>query len=102
MSASFELYQPEEFSMGDFVISGGELPALTAIDGIVRLLPGGLGDIASATGDSFQNDELDHPCYTRPAEFRGLEVPRYCVLAIIRPLKPGAPNNDSRTPPTSP
>lgn len=71
----FELYQPEEFSLGDFVVSGGELPALTAIDGIVRLIPGGLGDMASATGDSFQDNELDHPCYTRPAEFRGLEVP---------------------------
>ena len=71
----FDLYQPEEFSMGDFVVSGGELPSLTAIDGIVRLIPGGLGDAASAEGDSFQDNELDHPCYTRPAEFRGLEVP---------------------------
>ena len=71
----FDLYQPEEFSIGDFVVSGGELPSLTAIDGVVRLIPGGLGDAASVTGDSFQNDELDHPCYTRPAEFRGLEVP---------------------------
>jgi len=71
----FELYQPEEFSLGDFVVSGGELPALTAIDGVTRLLPGALGDAMSAVDDSFQQGELDHPCYTRPAEFRGLQVP---------------------------
>lgn len=71
----FELYQPEEFSLGDFVVSGGELPALTAIDGVTRLLPGALGDAMSAADDSFQQGELDHPCYTRPAEFRGLAVP---------------------------
>lgn len=70
-----DLYQPQEFSIGDFVLTGGELPALVAIDGLTRLLPGVLGDSGSAVDDSFQGAELDHPCYTRPVVFRGLEVP---------------------------
>ena len=63
------------FSIGDYVLSGGELPALVMVDSIVRLLPGALGDSESALTDSFQNDLLEGPVYTRPAEFRGLEVP---------------------------
>jgi tRNA (guanine37-N1)-methyltransferase len=70
-----QLYQPEEFSVGDYVLSGGELPALTLIDGLVRLLPGALGHHQSAAADSFTDNELDHPCYTKPREFRGLQVP---------------------------
>lgn len=64
-----------EFSIGDVVLSGGELPALVMADAIVRLLPGVLGDAESALTDSFQNDLLEGPVYTRPAEFRGLSVP---------------------------
>ncbi len=64
------------YSIGDVVLSGGELPALVMVDAIVRLLPGALGDAESALTDSFQNDELlEGPVYTRPAEFRGMEVP---------------------------
>ncbi|TVR14120.1 MAG: tRNA (guanosine(37)-N1)-methyltransferase TrmD [Planctomycetota bacterium] len=70
-----EQYQPQEFSVGDFVVSGGELPALLAVDGMTRLLPGVLGDAESHRSDSFQDGELDHPCYTRPLEFRGMTVP---------------------------
>jgi tRNA (guanine37-N1)-methyltransferase len=64
-----------ELSIGDFVLSGGELPALVLIDAVVRLLPGVLGDASSALTDSFQDGLLDAPVYTRPAEFRGHSVP---------------------------
>jgi len=65
----------EEISIGDYVVTGGELPALVVIDAVVRLLPGVLGDLDSATGDSFQTGLLDYPHYTRPEEFRGWRVP---------------------------
>jgi len=64
-----------EFSIGDYVLSGGELPALVMTDTIIRLLPGVLGDAESALTDSFQDGMLEAPVYTRPAEFRGLKVP---------------------------
>lgn len=71
-----DLYQPEEFSIGDYVLSGGEPAALVLIDTVTRLLPGALGHEDSAVADSFSDDGLlDHPCYTRPVEFRGLKVP---------------------------
>jgi tRNA (guanine37-N1)-methyltransferase len=65
----------EELSIGDYVLTCGELPALVMIDAVVRLLPGVLGDLDSATGDSFQAGLLDYPHYTRPEEFRGWRVP---------------------------
>ena len=65
----------EEFSIGEAVLSGGELPALFLIDAICRWLPGVLGNDASAEQDSFASGLLDHPHYTRPASFEGLEVP---------------------------
>lgn len=64
-----------EFSFGDFVLSGGEIPALAMVDSIVRLLPGALGDAESALSDSFQNGLLEGPVYTRPAEYEGMKVP---------------------------
>ncbi len=64
-----------EFSIGDYVLSGGELPALVMTDAVVRLLPGVLGDAESALTDSFQENLLEPPVYTRPAEFEGLRVP---------------------------
>ncbi len=64
-----------EFSIGDYVLSGGELPAMVMADAITRLLPGVLGDAESALTDSFQDDLLEAPVYTRPATFKGLEVP---------------------------
>ena len=64
-----------EISIGDYVLSGGELPALVLVDAIVRLQPGVLGDAESALSDSFQNGLLDAPNYTRPPSFRGMDVP---------------------------
>ncbi len=66
----------EELSIGDFVVSGGEIGALTITDALVRLLPGVLGDHESASSDSFYEDDIiSAPSYTRPAEYRGLVVP---------------------------
>jgi tRNA (guanine37-N1)-methyltransferase len=71
-----QLLEFERFSVGDFVLAGGELPALTIVESVARLLPGVLGDERSAVEDSFQaSGGLDHPHYTRPRVFRGLEVP---------------------------
>jgi len=64
-----------EVSIGDYVLTGGELPALVLIDAVVRLIPGVIGDGESMLTDSFQDGMLDHPSYTRPAEYRGLKVP---------------------------
>lgn len=65
----------EEISLGDFVLTGGELPAMTVINGVVRLLPGTVGTPASLEEESHQGFLLEHPHYTRPALFRGMEVP---------------------------
>jgi tRNA (guanine37-N1)-methyltransferase len=65
----------EEVSIGDYVVSGGELPALVIVDAVARLVPGVVGDADSVARDSFSRDLLDHPHYTRPASFRGLDVP---------------------------
>ena len=65
----------EELSLGDFVLSGGEIAAMAVIDAVVRLLPGALGDEASAEQDSFMQGLLDHPHYTRPEEIEGQRVP---------------------------
>jgi tRNA (guanine37-N1)-methyltransferase len=65
----------DEISIGDFVLTGGELPAMTVIDAVVRLLPGVLGQQDSHIQDSFSTGLLEHPHYTRPADFRGMMVP---------------------------
>ncbi|MGB8225335.1 MAG: tRNA (guanosine(37)-N1)-methyltransferase TrmD [Sedimentisphaerales bacterium] len=65
----------EEVSIGDYVLSGGELPAMVIIDAVVRLLPGALGDEDSAANDSFSDGLLEYPQYTRPEDFKGLKVP---------------------------
>lgn len=65
----------EEVSIGDYILTGGELAAAVVIDSVVRLIPGVLGDSDSAEGDSFSRGGLDHPHYTRPAKFRGMRVP---------------------------
>lgn len=71
-----ELLEFEPLSVGDYVLSGGELPALVIVEASVRLLPGVLGDERSAVEESFQQEGgLDHPHYTRPRVYRGLEVP---------------------------
>jgi tRNA (guanine37-N1)-methyltransferase len=65
----------EEISVGDVVLTGGELAALLIIDAVARLVPGVLGNAASAQAESFASGLLDFPSYTRPAEYRGLSVP---------------------------
>jgi tRNA (guanine37-N1)-methyltransferase len=72
-----ELYQPELLSIGDFVISGGELAALALADAVTRLQPDALGNAESPVHESFSDDpaSIDHPCYAPPRVFRGLEVP---------------------------
>lgn len=65
----------KEISIGDYVLTGGELPALVLADSIIRLLPGVIGDAESALYDSFQDGLLENPIYTRPADYRGMKVP---------------------------
>lgn len=65
----------KEISIGDYVLTGGEIAALAVIDAVVRLLPGALGDSESALNDSFQSGLLDCPQFTRPADYRGMKVP---------------------------
>lgn len=65
----------DEASLGDYVVTGGELPAMVMIDATVRFVPGVLGNQASPMGDSFSNGLLEYPQYTRPADFRGMKVP---------------------------
>lgn len=76
-----------ELSIGDYVVSGGELPALIVLDAIVRLVPGVLGDAESALSDSFQNELLDAPIYTRPASFRGMDVPKVLLSGDHRQVE---------------
>ncbi len=66
----------EEISIGDYVLSGGELAAMVIIDAAVRLLPGTLGDEGSAADDSFSDGLLEYPQYTRPEDFKGMKVPQ--------------------------
>ncbi len=70
-----EFLVTDELSIGDFVLTGGELAAMTIIDSVVRLLPGVLGNDDSPVLDSFSTGLLEHPHYTRPADFRGMKVP---------------------------
>ena len=70
-----ERWATDEVSIGDYVLSGGELPALVIIDAVARLVPGVVGDEQSVEGDSFERGLLDYPHYTRPAEFAGMRVP---------------------------
>jgi len=70
-----DLFVTREISIGDYVLSGGELPAAVFVDAIVRLLPGVLSDETSALSDSFQGELLDAPVYTRPADWKGNKVP---------------------------
>ncbi|OHB71071.1 MAG: tRNA (guanosine(37)-N1)-methyltransferase TrmD [Planctomycetes bacterium RBG_16_43_13] len=67
--------KPFEISIGDYVLSGGEVPALSVMDSVVRLIPGVVGDDESLKEESFTNGKLEYPHYTRPQEFRGMPVP---------------------------
>jgi tRNA (guanine-N1)-methyltransferase len=72
----YSLFRWEIVSIGDFILSGGELPAMAIVDGVARLLEGTLGNPESLSHESFNLGLLDHPVYTRPSEFRGLKVPQ--------------------------
>jgi len=76
-----------EISIGDYVLSGGEVPAMVVVDAVSRLLPGVLGDGESLAGDSFTADLLGHPQYTRPAEYRGLRVPEVLLSGNHREIE---------------
>ncbi|RKY25743.1 MAG: tRNA (guanosine(37)-N1)-methyltransferase TrmD [Planctomycetota bacterium] len=67
--------KPDEISVGDYVLSGGEIAAMIVVDAVVRLLPGALGCGASTADESFENGGLDYPHYTSPTEYRGMKVP---------------------------
>lgn len=80
-------YVTREISIGDYVLSGGELAAAVVVDSIGRLIPGVLGDEQSALTDSFQDDLLAPPVYTRPAEFRGWKVPELLLSGNTRKIE---------------
>lgn len=77
----------EQWSIGDYVLSGGELPAMVLMDGLIRLLPEVLGDADSAQMDSFVNGLLDHPHYTRPEELDGRRVPQVLLSGNHRAIR---------------
>jgi tRNA (guanine37-N1)-methyltransferase len=70
-----EFLAHDEISIGDYVLTNGALPAMVVVDAVTRLLPGALGDDASAADESFSHGLLEYPHYTRPADFRGMKVP---------------------------
>ena len=70
-----DIFVTREISIGDYVLSGGEIPAAVVVDALVRLIPGAISDETSALSDSFQDDLLDAPVYTRPADWNGYKVP---------------------------
>jgi tRNA (guanine37-N1)-methyltransferase len=72
-------YVDEEISIGDYVLTGGELPAMVLVEAVSRLLPGVLGDPESVVEESFHNDLLEYPQYTRPRDYEGLKVPEILV-----------------------
>lgn len=82
-----EHFITREISIGDYVLSGGELAAMVVTDAVVRLLPGVLNDETSALSDSYQNNLLSPPVYTRPADFRGWKVPEILLSGNEREIK---------------
>ena len=70
-----EHFADDQISIGDYVLTGGELAAMVVVDAVVRLLPGALGNVGSAEADSFSEPVLEHPQYTRPQDFEGMSVP---------------------------
>lgn len=82
-----ETYVTKELSIGDYVLSGGEIPAAVVTDAIVRLIPGAMNDETSALTDSFQDNLLAPPVYTRPADFEGLKVPEVLLSGNFRKIE---------------
>ena len=77
----------EEISLGDFILTGGELPAMILIDGVVRLLQGVLGNEDSSKDESFSNGLLEYPQYTRPANYKGMKVPEVLLSGDHKKIK---------------
>ncbi len=87
-----------QLSIGNFVLTGGELPAMTIIDAVARLLPGVLGGETSAANESFQDpDTLEHPHYTRPEEFKGMKVPEVLLSGNHAEIEKWRKNNSKKT-----
>jgi tRNA (guanine37-N1)-methyltransferase len=82
-----DLFVDEELSIGDYILSGGELPAMVLVDGITRCLPGVVGHPASTRNESFETGMLDYPVYTRPAEFEGQAVPEVLLSGNHREIE---------------
>ncbi len=82
-----ELYVTLEISIGDYVLSGGELAAAVLSDAIIRVIPGAISNEMSALTDSFQDNLLSHPVYTRPDEFRGLKVPEVLLSGDFKKIE---------------
>lgn len=76
-----------ELSIGDYILSGGEIPAMVVIDAMVRLIPGVLGDLDSTANESFTHGLLEYPQYTRPAEYRGMRVPEVLMSGHHQKIK---------------
>ncbi|MBD78517.1 MAG: tRNA (guanosine(37)-N1)-methyltransferase TrmD [Crocinitomicaceae bacterium] len=81
-----ETYVTQEISIGDFVLTGGEIPACAVIDSVVRLIPGVISDEQSALNDSFQDGLLSPPVYTRPAEWNGKKVPEVLLSGDFKKI----------------
>ena len=82
-----ELHITKEISIGDYVLTGGELAACVLADSVIRLLPGVLNDEQSALTDSFQDNLLSPPIYTRPAEYKGLKVPEILLSGNLQKIQ---------------
>lgn len=83
-----EKFATDEISIGKFILTGGELPALMIIDAVVRVIPGVLNDSESALNDSFQNgDIIEAPCFTRPANYKGMKVPEVLLSGNEKEIK---------------
>lgn len=83
-----EKFATDELSIGNFVLTGGEIPALMITDAVVRLIPGVLNDSESALNDSFQNGNIiEAPCYTRPAEYKGMKIPEVLLSGNEKEIK---------------
>ena len=81
-----DIYMTKEISIGDYVLTGGELPAAMLVDAIVRLIPGVIGDEQSALTDSFQDNLLSPPVYTRPADYKGSKVPEVLLSGNFKKI----------------
>ena len=82
-----ELVVDESLSIGDYVLTGGEIPALVVVDAVTRLIPGVLGKEASLTDESFENNLLEYPQYTRPANFCGKTIPHVLLSGHHKAIK---------------